>query len=188
MNLPSFDVIMERALTALPAALLIIFGAFAVRVVLERLLTLITRRSHISAGEMIPVRKVLNWLILGVTLILLLGVFGFDLNGLWTMLSTILAMIAIGFVAVWSLLSNVSCSFLILFSRPFMIGDHLEFVGEAMKGRVIDVNFIFTTLEAEDGSLVQVPNNLFFQKSLKRRKAGSATPPDPMSAPDPRAV
>lgn len=42
-----------------------------------------------------------------------------------------------------------------------------------MKGRVIAINLLYTTLEevAEDGTpgaLLQVPNNLFFQKAIRR--------------------
>ncbi len=32
------------------------------------------------------------------------------------------------------------------------------------------MNLLFTTLRAADGRLVQVPNNLFFQKVIVRRK------------------
>jgi small-conductance mechanosensitive channel len=33
---------------------------------------------------------------------------------------------------------------------------------------VIDFNLIFTTLRDDDGSLLQVPNNTFFQKPIRR--------------------
>ena len=79
------------------------------------------------------------------------------------------AMIAIGFVAVWSVLSNVSCTVIMLIARPFNIGDEIEFAGEPIKGRVVDLNFVYTTLQDEEGRLQQIPNNLFFQKMIKRR-------------------
>ncbi len=43
-----------------------------------------------------------------------------------------------------------------------------------MKGKVVDLNFLYTTLRADDATLIQIPNNLFFQKSVKRRRAVSA--------------
>ena len=89
------------------------------------------------------------------------------------MLSTILGLVAIGFVAVWSLISHTSATMLILFLRPFQIGDDIEFPGEPVKGRVVDLNFFFTTLVDHDATLYQIPNNLFFQKTLKRRKNGN---------------
>ena len=41
---------------------------------------------------------------------------------------------------------------------------------------MIDLNIFYTTLDAGDGTLMQVPNNLFFQKVLRRRPAARAVP------------
>jgi hypothetical protein len=106
-------------------------------------------------------------------LVLVLGVFGFELGGMWTIISTMVAMVAIGFVAVWSLLSHPTSTFLILFLRPYQVGDEIELAGEPVRGRVIDLNYFYTTLLAEDGQLLQVPNNLFFQKTVRRRPGAS---------------
>jgi small-conductance mechanosensitive channel len=106
-----------------------------------------------------------------ITLVIVLGVFGFELGGLWAMISTVLAMVAIGFVAVWSLLSNTSSTVLLVLMRPFQVGDDIELPSENVRGRVIDLNFFFTTLVDHAGHHWRVPNNLFFQKVV-RRKAG----------------
>ncbi len=82
-----------------------------------------------------------------------------------------LAIMGIGFVAVWSTLSSVLCAALILAQRPFRLGDELEFLPEGIKGRVTDLNLFFTTLEEPDGRLVQIPNNQFFQRIVHRRVA-----------------
>ena len=86
------------------------------------------------------------------------------------------AVAAIAFFAIWSVLSNLLCAVLILTVGPFRLGDVVEIV-EAfdkpiVKGRVIDINLLYTTLEevAEPvtGAIVQVPNSLFFQKAVRR--------------------
>ena len=38
---------------------------------------------------------------------------------------------------------------------------------ENVKGRVIDRNLMFTALREESGSVIQIPNNLFFQKMFR---------------------
>lgn len=86
-------------------------------------------------------------------------------------LGGLLALIGIGFVAVWSTLSNVLCTLLLLTVRPFRVGDELELVPDPIRGRVVDLNLFFTTLQAEDGRLIQLPNNLFFQRVVVRRRA-----------------
>jgi small-conductance mechanosensitive channel len=100
--------------------------------------------------------------------VLLLGILGFNLGGIWAMFATIVGMVAIGFVAVWSVLSNALCTLIILAYRLFEVGDELEFPGEQINGKVVDLNFIYTTLLALDGGLLQVPNNLFLQKVVRR--------------------
>lgn len=47
--------------------------------------------------------------------ILILSVLGFEIGGVWAMLSTIMGLVAIGFVVMWSILSHTSATMLILF-------------------------------------------------------------------------
>jgi small-conductance mechanosensitive channel len=171
MTFPEIDFsrILAALLAALPVALLVVVGALVVRFLLGRGLKLLADRTSLTDYDLLPLKKALNSVLYLITAVLILTVFGVNLGGLWAIMSTILAMVAIGFVAVWSLLSNVSSTVIILFFRPFAIGDDLEFPGEPVKGKVVDLNFLYTTLRTEDGALFQIPNNLFFQKALKRR-------------------
>lgn len=80
-----------------------------------------------------------------------------------------LSLIAIGFVAMWSILSHMLASVLIVIFRPFEVGDRVEILGDdEIIGEVTDLNPVYTTLRAADGGTLQVPNNVFFQKALKR--------------------
>lgn len=155
---------------ALPLVIGIIIGTMVLNLVVGRMLLLLAARTHLTKNEIHPVRHLIRWILRVLALVLIFGVLGFELGGLWAMISTVLGLIAIGFVAVWSLLSNASSTVLILFLRPYQIGDDIEFVGEQVRGRVMDLNFFFTTLLDHDGQLVQIPNNLFFQKAIKRRR------------------
>lgn len=93
----------------------------------------------------------------------------------WTLVTTILAAVAIGFFGVWSLLSNATSALLLLTFRPFRVGDHVDLVepsnGTTFTGHVEDMNLMFTTIKEarpEGGkSLLQIPNNLFFQKIVR---------------------
>lgn len=169
------DLFMEylpRLMGALPLALAIVLGTFILNLVVGRSLILLARRTHLTEMDVLPLRHVLRWVARLIAGILILSVFGFQIGGIWAMLSTILGLVAIGFVAVWSLISHTTATMLILFLRPFQMGDDLEFPGESVSGRVVDINFFFTTLVDHEGTLQQIPNNLFFQKTLKRRKNG----------------
>uniref|UniRef100_A0A915DT50 Mechanosensitive ion channel MscS domain-containing protein n=1 Tax=Ditylenchus dipsaci TaxID=166011 RepID=A0A915DT50_9BILA len=66
---------------------------------------------------------------------------------------------------------------------PFRIGDVVELVDTldkpGVKGRVIAINLLFTTLlevPEAGGALVQVPNSQFFQKSVRRWRGPKCRP------------
>lgn len=119
--------------------------------------------------------KLMKWLVMIVLLLVVLGLFGISVASFWAALSGVLVLLAIGFVAVWSLLSNLLCSVLLIVFAPFRIDDDIEIQDPAspvkMRGRVLDINLMFTTLrvteETEGESLLRVPNNVFFQKCVR---------------------
>ncbi len=167
--LPELEKLLPQIIAAVPAAVAIIVGAFIVNFVLGRMLKLLADKTSLTYEDVAPFRRLIKWLVAASAVVLLLGVFGFNLGGLWAVATTLLGLVAIGFVAVWSVLSNVMCTFIILIFRPFAVGDEIEFAGDPVRGHVIDLNFVYTSLQTADGSVLQVPNNLFFQKVLKRR-------------------
>ncbi len=138
--------------------------------VLGRGVSRLEERQRIPPFLVLPLRLFLKWGIFVLALLLVLHNFGVQIGGIWALLSTILAMIAIGFVAVWSMLSNFSATLLILILRPFEIGDDIEFVGEPTKGRVQRLGMAYTTLSEAEETVLQIPNNLFFQRILRRTR------------------
>lgn len=119
-----------------------------------------------------PLERILQWFVLGIAFFVALASLGWSLEGLWTFLSTMFALIAVGFIAVWSVLSNFICALLIRIQRPFFLGDWVGFPGEPVGGVVTDLALTFTTLKSDDGTLFRVPNNLFFQKTIACRPSG----------------
>ncbi len=95
---------------------------------------------------------------------------------LWTAFTGFAAVAAVAFFAVWSVLSNIFCTLLIFTTRAFRIGDLVELVEKGnepgIKGRVIDINLVYTTLlesgEPANGVTLQLPNSMFFQRTLRR--------------------
>ena len=94
---------------------------------------------------------------------------------LWTAISGFVAVAAIAFFAIWSVLSNLLCAVLILTVGPFRLGDVVEIVEAFDKPIVKGVSSISTCSippwksgEAGTGAIVRVPNSLFFQKAVRR--------------------
>ncbi len=116
-----------------------------------------------------PVRLALRYAVLIAAALLILGRWGFQINGILAVIGTVLGLVAIGFVALWSVLSNFLCTLVLVVLKPFSIGDELELPASSTRGRVTDMNVVFTTLESSPGETVLVPNNTFFQTIFKRR-------------------
>ena len=140
--------------------------------------------SRLAAKGLIPsdLRRILHslgkWLTFIILLLVILGLFGISVASFWAALSGVLVMVALGFVAVWSVLSNLLCSVLLIIFAPFRIDDEIEIQDPAapikVRGRVLDINLMFTSLrvldehaEVAEESLLRIPNNLFFQKYVR---------------------
>lgn len=150
-------------------AAIVIAVVLGVSAVLSRGIDRLQSRSTVPAFLIELLRGLVKWGILVLALLLILHNFGVRIGGVWALVTTVLAMIAIGFVAVWSMLSNLMATVLILIFRPFEIGDYIEFVGEATKGKVSRLGLMYTTLDEDGASVLQIPNNIIFQRVIRRR-------------------
>ncbi|HEY0505372.1 MAG TPA: mechanosensitive ion channel family protein [Lysobacter sp.] len=162
-------------------AALILVVAWLLRALLRRLLKRACERYDLPPELAIGARRLLGTLIYLAAALLILRRFGVSASVLWTALTGFTAVAAVAFFAAWSVLSNIFCTFLILTARPFRLHDHIELLenGEkpGLKGRVVDINLIYTTLHEtrDDGvdTTLQIPNSQFFQRSIRRWRDGS---------------
>jgi len=157
--------------------LLILCLAWFVQRIITRTINRLGERYPTLPQELLqPLRGILRWLILGSALILVLERLGVSARVLWTALTGFTAVAAVAFFAIWSVLSNLFCTVLIFALGPFRLGDIVEVIdsGEkpGVKGQVISINLFYTTLkdvtEVGAGAFLQIPNSLFFQRSVRR--------------------
>jgi small-conductance mechanosensitive channel len=130
-------------------------------------------RKRISNQMALVTYRILRWVAVVVAAVAVLQSFGF-LQDAWAFLSAVLALVAIGFVAVWSVMSNVLCSLILIVARPFQVGDTVVLPGQGLEGKVVNFTLLFTVLRDDQGDLVQIPNNTFFQTPIRRRPGTSA--------------
>ncbi|PXX74782.1 Small-conductance mechanosensitive channel [Pseudomonas sp. LAMO17WK12:I10] len=163
--------------------LLILLAGYITQRFVARCLTRLGERYPFPPQLLMPLRGGLRWLIMGSALIFVLERLGVSATVLWTALSGFVAVAAVAFFAMWSVLSNLLCAILIFTVGPFRIGDVVELVDTldkpGIKGRVVAINLLYTSLiEAEEagtgGVMVQVPNSLFFQCSVRRWRGSDA--------------
>jgi small-conductance mechanosensitive channel len=154
------------------AVLLVVFVYLGYRL-LRRTIAALERRELLSSQMALLVRRALDWGALILAVVVVLQWFGL-LKDFWTFLSTVLALVAIGFVAVWSVLSNVLCSVVLMLARPFQVGDTIGLPAQDLEGEVVDFTLLFTTLRDSEGGLIQIPNNTFLQTPLRRKRGRQA--------------
>jgi len=169
--------------TAALVALTIVV-AWLLRLLARRLIRRFADHYTLPLEMVMGARRITGFIIYFAALMVILHIFGTSGAVLWTAFTGFAAVGAVAFFAAWSVLSNIFCTVLIFTSRPFRLHDYIEVLenGEkpGLKGRVIDVNLIYTTLletgDGHEGTVLQLPNNLFFQRTVRRWR-------DPAQAP-----
>lgn len=169
--------------------LLILVVAWLLQRTLRRLVRRASAHYQLPDELLVPINGLIRWLIIASALLLVLERMGVSATVLWTAFTGFATVGAVAFFAAWSVLSNLFCALLIFTARPFRIGDHVEILDTAekpgAKGRVVDVNLLYTTLEefnTPPGSAwIQIPNALIFQRVV-RRWSGEPPAPTPLTA------
>ncbi len=164
------------------AVVVILLVAWLLRLLTRRLLARLGMHYTLPPQVETAARRLSNFVIGSAALVAILDQLGVSPTILWTAFTGFAAVGAVAFFAAWSVLSNIFCTLLIFTTRPFRLGDRIELLenGEkpGLKGQVIDINLIYTTLQEiggpAEGTLMQIPNSLFFQRGLRRWPAGAA--------------
>jgi small-conductance mechanosensitive channel len=171
---------LATTIALLVAALLVIA---VVRRLLQRWLRTFEARLGLTEDIVLSVTRVITTLAWVVTALVILDLWGVGVGGIWTLMVSAAAVVGVGFLATWAMVSNMTASLFILIWRPFHLGDMVEVLPESLKGRVVERNLMFVVLREEAGSAIWVPNNLFFQKMF--RVSSRSARPEPASAPAP---
>ena len=155
-----------------------VLGTFALVVAAAVLIFLVNRllkkwlqpaeaRLGLRAEDITTIVRVVTAILWFIALLAAFDLWGIGFGGFWTVLVSAATIIGAAFVATWAMVSNVTADLFITIWHPFRLGDTVELLPEKLKGRAIDRNLMFTSLLEEDGSVLQVPNNLFFQKIFR---------------------
>ncbi len=124
-------------------------------------------RLSISYDNFLTITRSATAVLWAVAAMLILNLWGISMSGLWTLLVSTAAVIGVGFLAVWAMISNITASLFLTIWRPFHLGQTVEILPEALKGRVTGRDMMFTALREDSGATLHIPNNLFFQKMFR---------------------
>ena len=176
-----------RVLLPLLQIMGIVIAAVLLQKLLRRLVMRASLRYSLPVEFRLGARRLLAGLIYGGATLMVLERLGVSAAVLWSAFTGFVAVGAVAFFAAWSVLSNIFCSLLIFTTRIFRLHDYIEVLenGEkpGLKGRVIDINLIYTTLEETGneraGTYLRVPNSLMFQRILRQWHGPAPASPVP---------
>jgi len=166
-GLKDFDIHLSTVVGTLGLIVAALIVIFVVNLVMRRWLQPAAVRVGLRSDIVVSLARVVALLLWFVTFILALELWGVSAGGVWAWLAGAVTIIGAGFLATWAIISNITAALFLAIWRPFHLGDNVEVFPENLKGRAVDRNLMFTVLREESGSVLQIPNNLFFQKIFR---------------------
>lgn len=154
-----------------------------------RVMQVVEQKQWLPPTAKVLVRGFLRWSVLLAVVLYIFEVVGLPVRALWTGILSVALLVAVAFVAVWSVLSNILSAVLLLTFSRARIGDIVELketkqeeVG--IRGKIVDINLFFVTIEelfvdekiSSQPAMVQIPCHLFFYR-VTRCWAGVKTLP-----------
>lgn len=160
------DVLSNNYLNRLIISIFVIILLLVLRSIFRRNLGNLSILHNYEPHRLFLVRKIMNVAFWALLLSLILLVWGVRLDNVWVYFGSFLSVVAIGFFAVWSLLSNIIAGMFIFILNPLKVGSKVKLFDPEVTAEVININLMFTELKDDEG-VFSVPNNAFFQKTFK---------------------
>lgn len=154
---------------------LILVGAITIMRIAKMFIGRLSQTYTLPGNVAALTKRTIGFFVYGGALFWSLERMGVSGEVLWSAFTGFAAVGAVAFFAAWSVLSNLFCAFLIYTTKLFRVGDTIEVIDggdkPGVKGRVVDINLVYTTLAEESNGAVttlQLPNSMFFQRMVRK--------------------
>ncbi|WP_420322965.1 mechanosensitive ion channel family protein [Flagellimonas sp.] len=156
----------QREILSTVVVVIIIFG---LNLLSKRAIRRFGRTSSIDINSRKIIFYLSNLLFYGVGIIVLTLIWGVNLQEFSVFISSVLAVLGIGFVAQWSILSNLTASVILFFSHPLRLGDRIRVLDSDFDwtGKVEDISGFYLFMRTDDGRRITIPTNLVIQKGIE---------------------
>lgn len=145
----------------------LVIGYFIIRLLISLINSLSIRypRYDFTIKRIIPVFRIGSWTFL--VYIIVIGVFNPPAATLFAFFTSV--GVAVGFAA-QDLLKNIFGGLVVMFDKPFQIGDKIE--AGKYYGEVVEIGIRSTKIVTPDDSLVTIPNSAFMNADVSNSNSG----------------
>jgi small-conductance mechanosensitive channel len=114
------------------------------------------------------INRYVGYILYTLAVITIVLIWGISEDGLWAALASTFAVIGVALFANWSILSNLTSSFILYFAFPYKIGDRIRVHDKDLPvtAIIIDIKGFYTFLRTDEGEDITYPNNLLLQKGV----------------------
>ena len=116
------------------------------------------------------VKKMMSLVLFLIFIGVILLVWGIAPSQLAAYLASLFTVLGIGFLAQWSILSNITSTLIIFFNHQVSIGDTIEILDKdyQIEGKISDIGIFFIIVKLSSNEYVSLPSNVFMQKMVKK--------------------
>ena len=134
-------------------------------------INLIGKKNNIKTRRIIYITKLFRILIFLSFIVFISIIWGINYKFLFIFATTFFTIVGIALFATWSILSNLTSSFIIFSTCPFKIDDKIQILDgdNTIEGKILDMTLFNVLLEDNDGNIVTYPNNILLQKAIIKK-------------------
>ncbi|MCH9012044.1 MAG: mechanosensitive ion channel [Proteobacteria bacterium] len=155
------DLAVQYGLDVVGALIILIGGWVAAGWVRRKLLRVLERTPRVDQTLRPVIASVVRYVILVFVLIAVLAQFGVQTTSIIALLAA--GGLAIG-LALQGTLQNIAAGIMLLFLRPFRVGDYID--AEGLAGTIDEIGLFTTQMRTYDGIYVEVPNAKIWNRAI----------------------
>jgi len=156
------DLAVQYGLDVVGALIILIGGWVAAGWVRRKLLRVLERTPRVDQTLRPVIASVVRYIILVFVLIAVLARFGVQTTSIIALLAA--GGLAVG-LALQGTLQNIAAGIMLLFLRPFRVGDYID--AEGLAGTVNEIGLFTTQMRTYDGIYVEVPNGQLWNRAIR---------------------
>lgn len=152
--------------------IIVLTALFLIRLIINKSLKRIHSKFNFHKARLAIIKKLVNILLYVTAIVFIAFVWGVEKSQLLLYVSSFLTLVAIGFFAQWSILSNITAGLILFINYPVKIGDSITLMEKDndITGEISDIGVFFVTLKNEKGEFIALPNSVILQRMIRFKK------------------